>query len=222
MARSQQTRRNRRGFLILVAVVLVGGLILSSHGDLTNPLETTLLQLNLSSQGDGFTMIGGGPPSSVPSGASSESNSAANGVSASEPAAVPASTGGTMTLATLTAELAATGVDVSAVAASMSAEGRSLDNLVNVVNSGRVTVAELATRLKGETAGAGEAQEPSSEGATGRGQSAGLLDVRWDAIGSVAYDLWFILAVTAAVITIRYSIDWLISRFKRAQHTITA
>jgi hypothetical protein len=93
----------------------------------------------------------------------------------------------------------------------MNAQGRSLENLLSVVNSGRVTVAELAARLKGETNS--EAQEPPDAG--GREASMELLDIRWDEFGSVVYDLWFIVAVTVILIVIARPAGWLVNRVKR-------
>ncbi|MBL8133279.1 MAG: hypothetical protein JNL42_15565, partial [Anaerolineae bacterium] len=121
---------------------------------------------------------------------------------------------GAMTLDELTAQLAAAGVDVETVSAEMSAEGRSLENLLSVVNSGRVTVADLAARLNGETTT--EAQMPPSESSTL------LLDLRWDELGSVAYNLWVMLAATLAVIVLARPAGWLGSRVKRAPQTSSA
>lgn len=78
-------------------------------------------------------------------------------------------------------------------------------NLLAVVNSGRVTVAELAARLKGVPA---ENTAPSAASAP----AEGLLAIRWEELGSVAYDLWFILAVTVAVIVVARPIGWLVKR----------
>lgn len=213
-------RRNLRGFLLLVAVVVIGAAVLKSQGDLINPLESTELLINVSSGGDGFAMVGEErtPPDTAAS--VSQSSMTASAASSADVAAGSGSSGdqvaatGTLTLETLTAELAAAGVDVEAVSADMSAQGRSLENLLIVVNSGRVTVADLAARLKSESSSAAPAQP---EAVPDQSVSTGLFDVHWDEFGSVLYDLWFILAVTVAVIIIARPAGWLVKRMKRAQ-----
>ncbi len=204
--RSEQNHRhNLRAFIILVAVVIVGGLILWSQGDLINPLEGTLMLIDTSS---GRGAIAEETENSPVGAAASAPERAAVAEPVSEPTADHAVvTTGTMTLEALTAELATAGVDVEAVSATMKAQGRSLESLLSVVNSGRVTVAELATRLKVESAG--DSQAPAAE------DSSELQDIQWDEFGSVVYNLWFILAVTAAIIVIARPAGWLVKQIKR-------
>lgn len=199
MARSEKSRHSRRSFFILVVVVVLSGVLLWSQGDLRSPLQSTAMLIGLSAGEDGFAMVGEErrPPDMTARTTSAETNSAA-----------PETASGTMTLETLTAELAAAGVDMEALSATMAAEGRSLENLLSVVNSGRVTVAELAARLNGDST---TIAAPPAEG------SAALLDIRWEELGSVAYNLWFMLAATVIVIVIARPVGWLVNRLKRAQ-----
>ncbi|HEX2908874.1 MAG TPA: hypothetical protein VHO69_18525 [Phototrophicaceae bacterium] len=219
MARSEKNKRNRRAFFILVLVVIVGGGWLWSQGELRNPLQSTAMLIGQSSGEAGFAMVGERPApgemvASSETTANTDASSAAETVSVAEPAAVEAaaSSTGTMTLETLTAELAAAGVDIESVSATMAAEGRSLENLLSVVNSGRVTVAELASRLNGETTSetTAAAQPPAAS-------STALLDIRWEELDSVAYNLWFMLAATVVVIVVSRPVGWLVNRIKRAQ-----
>ncbi len=221
MTALKKTRRTRRAFYILVAVVIISGLALWSHGDLRSPVQSTAMLIDLSSSDAGFAMAGerGAPPDMA---ASSETSSsvaaapeaeAANTATTDTTATTTAMTTGTMTLETLTAELAAAGVDVETLSTTMAAEGRSLENLLSVVNSGRVTVAELAARLNGESTESSP-QQPA-EGSTS------LLDIRWEEIGSVAYNLWFMLAATVAVIVVARPVGWLVNRVKRPQTAAT-
>lgn len=196
-----------RGFFILLAVVIISGAVLWSQGDLVSPLQSTTMLISMSAGDGGFAMVGeerGTPPEAV----QRDTGENDDETTVVQDAAARTAPAGTMTLETLTAELAAAGVDIEQVSATMSAEGRSLENLLAVVNSGRVTVAELAARLKGEAGG--EVNQPLGEG------SAGLLDIRWDEFGSVAYNLWFLLAAAVVVIVIARPIGWLVNRTKRA------
>jgi hypothetical protein len=216
-------RSGLRGFVILVAIVVISGAFLWSQGDLINPMQSTAMLISMSSGEAGFAMVGvDAPPRSaetttaaedaaVTETSTSESASAETAVETSTAETVAAATG-TITLEEFTIELTANGVDVEAVSATMSEGGRSLENLLTVVNSGRVTVADLATRLKGET---NTEIIPTPE----EGSSAQLLDLRWDELGSVAYNLWFMLAITAVVIVLARPVGWLVNRIKRAQAT---
>lgn len=232
MACSQHiSRRGLRGFILLIAVVVISGAFLYAQGDLQSPLQSTTLLLSMASGEEGFAMAGERPalPDSE-AGTTGESaaevDSAAVAAAAEDAAqttgvamtAMQTAAGGAassgMTLEQLTAELAAAGVDVEAVSAEMSAGGRSLENLLSVVNSGRVTVADLAARLNGETTT--EAQMPPSESSTS------LLDLRWDELGSIAYNLWVMLAATLAVIVLGRPVGWLVSRVRRVPATPSA
>jgi hypothetical protein len=218
-------RSGVRGFVILVAIVVISGAFLWSQGDLINPMQSTAMLISMSSGEAGFAMVSEDAPAArsaetttvtaentaVTETSTSESASAETAVETSTSETVAATTG-TMTLDEFTTELAANGVNVEAVSATMSEGGRSLENLLTVVNSGRVTVADLATRLKGET---NTEITPASE----EGISTQLLDLRWDELGSVAYDLWFMLAITAVVIILARPAGWLVNRIKRAQAT---
>ncbi|MBE2268035.1 MAG: hypothetical protein IAE80_07360 [Anaerolinea sp.] len=201
---AKKQRRHLIGFLMLVALVVTGGAILWTQGDLTSPLQSTTLLLNLSSSDAGFSMVGEeGTRPEPPDTTVSE-------VTVAAPAAA-----GSITLDEFTAALAAEGVDVEAISAQMSAGGRGLENLLAVVNSGRTTVAELAARFKGDiVTDTGDSGE-SVSAEMSDGGSTGLLDIRWDEFGSVAYDLWFLLAVTAAVIVFARPVGWLVKRVKR-------
>ncbi|MBX3082418.1 MAG: hypothetical protein KF716_12350 [Anaerolineae bacterium] len=221
MARTKHhRRRNLRGFLLLVAVVVIGGVILWSQGDLINPLESTVLLLNTSSSANGFAMVGEDRTHVDNAADSSQSDTSASADNLTEVNTVENPTGDqtapteTMTLEMLTAQLAAAGVDVEAVSADMKAQGRSLENLLVVVNSGRVTVADLAARLKGESSTS--AQAPS-EASSDPQVNTGLFDIHWDELGSVGYDLWFMLAVTIVVIVVARPIGWLVNRIGRAK-----
>lgn len=215
--RAQKHRRSIRSFFILVAVVIVGGLVLWSQGDLISPVESTAMLIGMSSGESGFAMVGDRPAPSDQAGNDTGTTTVAQttqgetaGTAASTTETVTTTTAaGTMTLETFTAELAAAGVDVEAISATMAAEGRSLENLLAVVNSGRTTVADLAARLNGES---------STEIRTvpENDSSDGLLDIRWDASGSVAYNLWVILAATVLVIVIARPIGWFVRQIKRA------
>ncbi len=226
MARAEKRpRRSLRGFLILVALVVISGAILWSQGDLISPVQSTAMVISMSSGEDGFAMIS--DRSALPGSAETVAETAADAhaevstetsvetssTAAEQPEAAAVTTG-TMTLETFTAELATAGVDVEAVSASMSAEGRSLENLLAVVNSGRTTVADLAARLSGDSA------QPPSE-TESETESTSLLDFRWEELGSVAYNLWVILAATAAVIVIARPAGWVVNRMKRVQRPVT-
>lgn len=226
MAHTAKKRTGIRGFIVLTLIVAVLGGYLWSQGDLISPVETTTMLVNLSSSDDaGFAMVGEreAPPDVA---ASTESETAAAGTdvqaesstvveTAAETSTESGSTTG-LTMDEFVAQLAAAGVDVDAVSASMSAEGRSLDNLLAVVNSGRTTVADLAVRLSGQTVtrDTGSTEDTAAPG-SGDAISTSLFDLRWDEIGSVAYNLWFILAVTILVIIVGRPVGWLINRIKR-------
>ncbi len=222
MARAQQRPRRRfLGFAVLVVLVITSGVILASQGDLISPIQSTTMLISMSSGEDGFAMVGDrpSPPDSaetITSAAEQPDASVADTSAAVDESAVTETTSeGTMTLEQFTAELAAAGVDVESVSATMSAEGRSLENLLAVVNSGRTTVADLAVRLSGATT---DATSTSAEGAqplSGE-SSTSLIDFRWDEIGSVAYNLWVMLAATVAVIVIARPAGWLVNRIKRS------
>lgn len=223
MARStRKTFRIERSFVILVMVVALGGAILWSSGDLISPLQSTELMLGMS--GDpGFAMVGEG-------GARPERTTETTETQDAEPSEAAITTDAsaettaaveTMTMDAFLVELAANGVDVDAVSAQMSAEGRSLDNLLAVVNSGRVTVAELATRLQPAAVEASDAEtSPSESGVNTEApieNGSGLFDIRWDEIGSVAYDLWMMLAVTVVVIVVARPVGWLVKRLPQSR-----
>jgi hypothetical protein len=205
---NRKSKNNVLKFLVLGGIVLVLGLVLQRQGNLISPLESTTMLMNLSSGEAGFALgdrtrgSGEAPPNT-----SGETNTATT------PNDLAAKTAPTvkLTMETFTAQLAAAGVDVSAVSASMSAEGRSLDNLLTVVNSGRVSVADLAARLKGENA---NGEQPPTSGPESGSQS--LFDFHWEDFGSVLYDLWVILAVTLVVIVLERSASWLKNRLHRA------
>ncbi|MCB9450599.1 MAG: hypothetical protein H6672_04125 [Anaerolineaceae bacterium] len=217
----RKNRRSIRAFIILVAIVIGSGLILWSQGDLANPLEGITMLTGMSSSDAGFEMVGdrSAPPDSIvntaaDTGSTTITTSTASTApveTASNQTTTTQTSDGGMTLETFTAELAAAGVDVETVTANMAAEGRSLDNLLAVVNSGRVTVAELAARLNGETTT--EIQTVPIEG------GAESLDIRWEEIGSVAYNLWIILAATVIVIVVARPIGWFVNQLKRVQQT---
>ncbi|MBK9747793.1 MAG: hypothetical protein IPO91_13560 [Chloroflexi bacterium] len=234
MAHTAKKRSGIRGFIVLTLIVAVLGGYLWSQGDLISPVETTSLLINVSSSDAGFAMVGerGAPPDTTVS--DTATTAAETTADTSVDAEVQAettttdaadvsitsetATTGTLTMDEFVAQLAAAGVDVDAVTASMSAEGRSLDNLLAVVNSGRTTVADLALRLSGQTVvrDTGSTEDTAvtvPEG--GEAGSTSLFDLRWDEIGSVAYNLWFILAVTIVVIVVGRPIGWVINRLKR-------
>jgi len=229
MARSTTNKRHRiRGFLILVAIIVIGGFALQHSGDLATPLQSTLMMINLASGDEGFAMVGEGvmPPDGAEVAAvdgsdtttSAGQDEAVAQMASSDSAPIDAASEetatGTVTLEALTAELAAAGVDVEALAATMTEEGRSLGDLLAVVNSGRTTVADLAARLSGDGT-----SEATDETAPPPGEDTGLLDIRWDEFGSVVYDLWLFLAVTAVVIVVARPVGWLVNRTKPARHT---
>lgn len=200
-----------RGFVVLVAVVILGGIVLWSHGDLISPLQSSALLLSLSGSEPGFAMVGEAREAPAPAAASADTSQAAAEDASLVIETAPAAP---MTLETLAAELSAAGVDITALTAQMNAEGRGLENLLAVVNSGRVTVAELAARLQNtQNAPAAEAQVPPSEVSAAE---TGLFDLRWEEIGSVAYDLWFMLAMTVVVIVVARPVGWLVNRLRRS------
>lgn len=220
----RKQHQSRRAFLILVVIVLVSGVLLWSQGDLISPLQSTSLLLNTSSDNPGFAMVDESdkPETRTTVGqsdttGSTESEDTVTESTTQQDTAVQTNTGA-MTMDELVAELAAAGVDVDAVSASMTAEGRSLDNLLVVVNSGRVTVADLATRLKGDTASSTGSTATSDENPRpdDDDNSQSLLDIHLDEIGSVLYDLWFILATTVIVIVLARPAGWLVNRIKHA------
>lgn len=226
----RQKRKQQQGryaFLILVVIVLFSGVLLWSQGDLISPLQSTTLLLNTSSDNPGFAMVDEtGQTAARPADTTDQTGDAA----AAEPGVIVAETTasqtttvqtGAMTMETFLAELKAAGVDVDTVSATMSAEGRSMDNLLAVVNSGRVTVADLAARLKGDSASSTGTPAAADENLRPdeAEQSASLVDIRWDEIGSVLYDLWFILATTAIVIILARPAGLLVNRIKRAPRT---
>lgn len=203
--RHTQARQGRLAFAVLVAIVIVSGAFLWTQGDLINPLQSTTLLIELSSGEAGFAMVGEEGTRPEPPTTTESTTIAAE--------AVEASPVEQMTLEAFTAELAAAGVDVESVTATMTAEGRSLENLLAVVNSGRVSVADLAARLMGEsstvtTTSEAEGTLPPDEG------SSELLNLRWDELGSVAYDLWVILATTVLLIVVSRPVGWLVNRLK--------
>lgn len=229
MAHTTKKRSGIRGFIVLTFIVAVLGGYLWSQGDLISPMETTSMLINISSGEAGFALVGerGAPPDMVASTDSDTTVAAETAADTSAAAAVPAETNTTVAAASTTAltmdefvtQLAAAGVDVDAVTASMSVEGRSLDNLLAVVNNGRTTVADLAVRLSGQTVvrdtGSTEDSTATAAPTDRAGGSTSLFDLRWDEIGSVAYNLWFILAVTIFVIVVGRPVGWLINRLKR-------
>jgi hypothetical protein len=208
--RRTQDRQGRLAFAILVAIVIVSGALLWTQGDLISPLQSTTLLIELSSGETGFAMVGEEGTRPDPPTTSSEQSTTESTTTAVEPD--EASPAEQMTLEAFTAELAAAGVDVEAVTANMTAEGRSLENLLAVVNSGRVSVADLAARLQGET---NSAPTSESEGTLPSGEgSSELLNLRWDELGSVAYDLWVILATTVLLIVVSRPVGWVVNRLK--------
>lgn len=209
--RRTQARQGGLAFAVLVAIVIVSGAFLWTQGDLISPLQSTTLLMELSSGEAGFAMVGEtGTRTEAPTTTTTEQSTTESTTSAAEP--VVASPVEQMTLETFTAELAAAGVDVEAVTANMTAEGRSLENLLAVVNSGRVSVADLAARLQGET---NNAPTSESEGTLPPGEgSSELLNLRWDELGSVAYDLWVILATTVLLIVVSRPVGWVVNRLK--------
>ncbi len=228
MAHTAKKRSGFRGFLILAVITILLGGYLWSQGDLISPVQSTTMLVSLSSAGDsGFAMVGerGAPPDAAAAATVATAAGASNSESVAVEAApvaetvTQASTTTTLTLDEFIAQLAAAGVDVDAVSATMSTEGRSLDNLLAVVNSGRTTVADLATRLSGQTTqidtGSTESTEETPSAPAEDGGSTSLLDFRWEELGSVAYNLWFMLASTIFVIVLGRPIGWLINRFKR-------
>ncbi len=230
MAHTAKKRSGIRGFIVLTLIVVVLGGYLWSQGDLISPVETTTMLINVSSSdAAGFAMVGerGTPPDTT---ASTDSDTtvaaettadtevqaeASTTVDAAAEASMETTNATALTMDEFVAQLAAAGVDVDAVSASMSAEGRSLDNLLTVVNSGRTTVADLAVRLSGQTVVRDTGSTETSAGTVPEGGSTSLFDLRWDEIGSVAYNLWFILAVTIFVIVVGRPVGWLINRLKR-------
>ncbi|MCA9904444.1 MAG: hypothetical protein KC547_11355 [Anaerolineae bacterium] len=200
----RKSSHNFRKFLVLVAIVLALGLVLQQQGNLISPLQSTAMLMNLSSGEAGVVPVRE-EPASVEDAASTTDSTAQTSADSTV-----AMTTSTLTLEEFTAELAAAGVDVDAVSASMSAEGRSLDNLLSVVNSGRVTVAELAARLNGESAST-ETPESAPTAST-----TSLFDIHWEDFGSVLYDLWVILAMTVIVIILARPAGWLTNRLRRA------
>ncbi|MCC7208431.1 MAG: hypothetical protein IT323_14075, partial [Anaerolineae bacterium] len=197
-------------------------LLLRWQGNLISPLQNTALLINVASGGQSFSMVGDDRALAAPADAD-EAVSADASVSGLPSATTASVSQGTMTLETLTAELAAAGVDVDAVSAKLTAEGRSLDNILAVVNSGRTTVADLAARLQTTTADtSGTSAATAAETGPSEPASAGLLDIQWGELGSVAYDLWFMLAVTVVVIVVARPIGWLVNRVKRLQGTVRA
>ncbi len=232
MARSTQKRSGIRGFVILTLIVALLGGYLWSQGDLISPVQSTTLLVSVSSGDSGFAMVGergtlpdASAETTVDTGAVASDSTAIETAAEAAPVAETVAQDTTTTeVTTLTmdefvAQLAAAGVDVDTVSATMSAEGRSLDNLLAVVNSGRTTVADLATRLSGQTTqldtGSTESTEETPSAPAEDGGSTSLLDFRWEELGSVAYNLWFMLAITIFVIVLGRPIGWLINRLKR-------
>lgn len=203
--RRATSRQGRLAFAILVAIVIVSGAFLWTQGDLISPLQSTTLLIELSSGEAGFAMVGEEGTRPEPPTTTESTTSVVESVDAS-----PVEQ---MTLEAFTAELAAAGVDIQAVTATMTAEGRSLENLLAVVNSGRVSVADLAARLMGESSTATTTSEAEGTLPPGEGSSE-LLNLRWDELGSVAYDLWVILATTVLLIVVSRPVGWLINRLK--------
>lgn len=221
--RHTQARQGRLAFAILVAIVIISGAFLWTQGDLISPLQSTTLLMELSSGEAGFAMVGeeGTRPEPPTTTEQSTTESTTSVVEAVEASPVEQ-----MTLEAFTAELAAAGVDVEAVTATMTAEGRSLENLLAVVNSGRVSVADLAARLMGESSTATTTSEAEGTLPPGEGSSE-LLNLRWDELGSVAYDLWVILATTVLLIVISRPVGWLVNRLKsvtqsRVGHSVSS
>lgn len=229
MAHTAKKRSGIRGFIVLTLIVAVLGGYLWSQGDLISPVETTSLLINVSSSDAGFAMVGerGAPPDMTVSDTATTADTSADAEVQAETTTTDAAevsitsetaTTGTLTMDEFVAQLAAAGVDVDAVTTSMSAEGHSLDNLLAVVNSGRTTVADLAVRLSGQTVVRDTGSTEDTALTVPEGGDAGstsLFDLRWDEIGSVAYNLWFILAVTIVVIVVGRPVGWLINRLKR-------
>lgn len=194
-----------RSFALLVIIVAVMGGTLWWQGDLISPVENTRLLVNVSSDGNGFAMVG-------------EAEAARD--SAPEPSTIVETTApettiveetpvvATMTMEEFVAALTAEGVDMDAVNATMTEGGRSLDNLLAVVNSGRVTVTDLALRLKGEA--------PTSINPVSAETAPSRYAIHWEELGSVVYDLWVMLAVTAALIVVARPVGWLVKRVKQA------
>jgi hypothetical protein len=213
--RKNPARGGLRGFLILTIIVVLSGALLWSQGDLISPVQSTNMLLSLSSGEAGFAMAGEGrqmPPASASTTTTADTTVAVTTTTTTST--------GSMTLDEFTAALSAAGVDVEAVAATMSAEGRSLDNLLAVVNSGRTTVAELATRLQASASGQTTSVSTTTTTSSTVGQppigerdeSNGLLNFQWNALGSVAYNLWFILVTTILVILAGRPVGWLVNR----------
>ena len=229
MAHTAKKRSGIRGFIVLTLIVAVLGGALWSQGDLISPVETTSLLINVSSSNAGFAMVGerGAPPDTTVSDTATTADTSVDAEVQAETTTTDAAevsstsetaTTGTLTMDEFVAQLAAAGVDVDAVTTSMSAEGRSLDNLLAVVNSGRTTVADLAVRLSGQTVVRDTGSTEDTAVTVPEGGDAGstsLFDLRWDEIGSVAYNLWFILAVTILVIVVGRPVGWVINRLKR-------
>lgn len=198
-----KSRKRMQGYVVLVAIVSLLGAILWSQGDLISPMQNTRLIIDLSASTDGFAMVG--EAAAAPTDGAEDT--AVVETAPQETSAIETPTA-SMTMETFIAELTAAGVDVEAVTATMTEGGRSLDNLLAVVNSGRVSVEELAARLKGEA--------PNAIDATPLQTGTPLLDIRWEELGSVAYDLWVILAVTAVLIVVARPVGWLVKQIKQA------
>jgi hypothetical protein len=78
-------------------------------------------------------------------------------------------------------------------------------------------VAELATRLNGESNNSEGSTSTDTEGNERDEGSTGLLNIQWNDIGSVAYDLWMMLAMTVVVIVLGRPVGWLVNQIKQAQ-----
>ena len=201
----QRHRHQRRDFFIFTAAVIISGLLLWSQGYLISPFEGTLLLLNTAA--DANSLAEETDSSTADSGTISPTERGAVSQPAVEPTAAHGEVPGTMTLEALSTELTAAGVDVEALSADLTTQGRSLETLLTVVNTGRVTVAELATRLIADSAATTEDQpaEVNSE----------LESIQWDEFGSIVYDLWLMLAATIVVIVIARPAGWLAHALKR-------
>jgi hypothetical protein len=251
MARSTPNkRRGIRSFILLLVVVLIGAAALQQSGYLETPLQSALMIVNLASGSDNFAMAGEDrlpPPnmSATTTDTDADSDDVAEAsvqtastdddsddvaeasvqtASTSSISTSTQATTGTLTLDAFTAELAAAGVDVNTLSATLAEQGRSFDDMLAVVNSGRISVADLAARLNAESSGtattttATTTTDAPPERDGDEAGSAGLLSsIRWDEFGSVLYDLWFFLAVTAAVIVIARPIGWLVNHFRPAR-----
>ena len=210
MTPRRKNKANTRSFLILVASIVIIGGYLWSQGELISPLKNTNLIMSLSAQDDGFRAVGDAPAQPAAQAESAEPVSAEETNTTAETVQEDTEEEPVieqMTMEDLLAELVAQGVDIEAVTAEFEAEGRSLENLLPVVNSGRVSVEELAIRLRGETPDYG--QPPVEE------DHSILSDIHWEELGSVIYDFWIILVVTLLVIVFGRPFGWLMKQLKQ-------